>query len=379
MRGSLVRRGKAWQLRIYVGRDPLTHKEIVRTRTVHGTRREAEAELNRWVASFGGTGLNASATVATVLRQWLKLRGPEWSPATRREHHRIVEGPLAPLHRLRLSRLERSRLEDFYRALGERGGKNGKPLARGTVRRVHVVLRSALEEAVRWGWIDHNAADRARVPNGERRKVRPPTLVEVGKLVLEAEQTDPTFAAYLRLAVVTGARRGELCALRWADVADGAVIIDQAVVMAERGLAAKGTKTGRTLQLPVDDDTRAALERLRRRAQGAAEARGRPWSLEDHVFSHDFDGTPWWPSSVSRKFRLLCEAVGVEGIRLHDLRHYVATQLIGAGEDVRSVAERLGHSQASTTLNTYSAFMVEKQRRATDILAGTLPESIWAD
>ena len=61
------------------------------------------------------------------------------------------------------------------------------------------------------------------------------------------------------------------------------------------------------------------------------------------------------------------------GVRLHDLRHYVATRLLGAGVDVRTVAGRLGHRNASTTLNVYSHFLPEADRAAAEVLASLLP------
>jgi hypothetical protein len=71
--------------------------------------------------------------------------------------------------------------------------------------------------------------------------------------------------------------------------------------------------------------------------------------------------------------------VGITGVRLHDLRHYVATTLLSAGVDVRTVAGRLGHSNASTTLNVYGHFQPAADRAAAEIsgrlLGGTLDQA----
>jgi integrase len=92
-------------------------------------------------------------------------------------------------------------------------------------------------------------------------------------------------------------------------------------------------------------------------------------SSESFVFSHAVDGsTPWHPDSTSRAFRKICEQVGITGIRLHDLRHYVATRLLTAGVDVRTVAGRLGHRNPSTTLNVYSHFVPETDQKAAETL-----------
>jgi integrase len=87
------------------------------------------------------------------------------------------------------------------------------------------------------------------------------------------------------------------------------------------------------------------------------------------VFSNEVDGSePWYPDTVSRSFKRLCELEGLQGIRLHDLRHFVATQLLSAGVDVRTVAGRLGHRNAATTLNVYAHFLEQSDRAAADVM-----------
>ena len=88
------------------------------------------------------------------------------------------------------------------------------------------------------------------------------------------------------------------------------------------------------------------------------------------VFTNSVDGSiPWRPESVSRSFRRLCARCEVVGVRLHDLRHYVATRLLSSGIDVRTVAGRLGHRNPSTTLNVYAPFVPGSDREASAALA----------
>ena len=75
---------------------------------------------------------------------------------------------------------------------------------------------------------------------------------------------------------------------------------------------------------------------------------------------------------MSRSFKRLCEKEGLLDVRLHDLRHFVATQLLSAGVDVRTVAGRLGHRNAATTLNVYAHFVEQTDRAAADIMGGVL-------
>jgi integrase len=87
------------------------------------------------------------------------------------------------------------------------------------------------------------------------------------------------------------------------------------------------------------------------------------------VFSNTADGSePWYPDSLSRSFQRLCKQEGLTGVRLHDLRHLVASQLLSAGVDVRTVAGRLGHRNAATTLNVFAHFLKQSDRAAADVM-----------
>ncbi len=144
-------------------------------------------------------------------------------------------------------------------------------------------------------------------------------------------ETSPELARFLMLSAATGARRSEIVALRWSDVdmANRTVAICRGVVAGPDGLVEKDTKS----------------HAARRVALGG----------NGFVFSNTADGSkPWYPDSVSRSFQPLCKQEGLTGVRLHDLRHFVASQLLSAGVDVRTVAGRLGHRNAATTLNVYA-------------------------
>ena len=149
--------------------------------------------------------------------------------------------------------------------------------------------------------------------------------------------------------------------------------ISRGIVNGLDGLVEKDTKTHQARRVTLDSATVAVLEahykNVVQRAR-MAQVELRPSAL---LFSRDGLGAePWYPDSVTRRFRRLCDAAGLEGVRLHDLRHYVATQLLAAGVDVRTVAGRLGHRNAATTLNVYSHFVPEADRRAADVLAELL-------
>jgi integrase len=92
-----------------------------------------------------------------------------------------------------------------------------------------------------------------------------------------------------------------------------------------------------------------------------------------YVFSKAADSsTPWPPNDVTHQFIVLRNRLGLTTLRLHDLRHFAATRLLGAGIPVRTVSGRLGHANAATTLGVYAHFLVESDRDAANVLEGIL-------
>lgn len=91
-------------------------------------------------------------------------------------------------------------------------------MAVSTVRQIHAILSGAFKAAVRWEWMDRNPATSAKLPKGARPAPQPPTPEEVGHLLTAAWKRNADLAVYIWLAATTGARRGELCGLRWSGV-----------------------------------------------------------------------------------------------------------------------------------------------------------------
>jgi integrase len=177
------------------------------------------------------------------------------------------------------------------------------------------------------------------------------------------------------LAALTGMRRGELCALRWSDVDLGAgvVHVTRSMVVVPNGLAEKSTKTDRGRSVALDPVGVALLSQHKSRTDRWIESAGKTPPVDGFVFSPFVeDTTPFRPDNVTSFFIRVRNEVGASQVRLHDLRHFTATQLIGAGVDVRTVAGRLGHSDPSVTLRVYSHALEERDRAAAGILGNLL-------
>ena len=179
---------------------------------------------------------------------------------------------------------------------------NGWPLSASAVREVHSVLSGAFKQALVWGWIAHNPVKQATAPSTGSAGISPPDAQGVARLLEVARDEDPELGLFLRLAVVLGARRGELCGLKWRDVDldNGEVFIASGVVrVAGRPLIDKDTKTHAMRRVAVGADTVELLRSYRVRQVQAALAVGASLSPDAYVFSQRVDGSkPASPDGV---------------------------------------------------------------------------------
>jgi integrase len=259
-------------------------------------------------------------------------------------------------------------LDSVYVELRDEGASEHK------VQKVHRLLSAAFNRAVRYGWLLGNPCLQATKPKVDTDEIEPPPPEWVRKLIADAESVNEDLAVCLRLAAATGARRGEVVAIKWYDFSGSRLTIRRSLVESEGQLFERRTKTGskghRTIV--VDAETMRAIDALRARQRAIAEEHELPDPV--YVFSFDAGVTPWRPDYVSLAYGRLSK----REYRLHDLRHYHATQLLAAGVPVTTVSKRLGHTSAAVTLNTYGHWLPEQDRDAADIIGRLLDQPIHA-
>lgn len=373
VRGSMRQRGKdAWELRVYRGADPVAGRPRWATRTVRGSRRHASRELAAFVQETGYARLRAG-TVRELLERWFEAASPQWAAPTVRQTRSVINCHLVPqLGHLAVAKLTTADIDDFYGFLRRGGGRSGRPLAAGTVHRVHVVLHRALAQAVRWEWLWTNPANPASPPRADPAEIRPPTPAQVSVLLGSVRDRDPALFTYLRLAVSTGARRSQLLALRWADIdlPHGAIAFTRALVEGPHGPVLQPTKTRRSYRVALDAESLAVLQ-----AHHAATGRAGTEPIRDRfVFSADGDG-PWKPNFVTKRFIDARRSAGLPHFRLHDLRHFMATEMLAAGVPIATVSQRLSYARASTTLNVYAHAIPGGDLQAAETLPASSPRA----
>lgn len=355
------RRPGVYEVVVFAGRDPITGRERRVSRTVHGTpglkrppkqARDLEARLQLEV---GTRGESPALTVSELLHRWLEHATPNLSPTTVYGYRNVIDRYLRPrVGQVRLAKVTTSTLDRLYGDLSASGGEGGARLAPATVRQAHAVLRRALEQAVKWGWLSVNPAANATPPSVGRSSRALPEPAAVKRLLAACEAHDPTLGLLAWLAVVTGARRGELCGMRWADLDGDTVTISRSVVEISHRLIVKDPKnatSARSVALSAKMVERLRTQRVRQAE--IALACGVTLSPDAYVLSEEPSGeTPLHPNIASDRFRVLARRVKVP-CRLHDLRHFAVTEALAAGVPVNDVAARAGHASSKMTLDVY--------------------------
>ena len=247
-----------------------------------------------------------------------------------------------------------------------------KPMTAKTIRNVHSILSGAFATAKRWEWIAWNPAESAKPPAVTRRPLPATTPEDVAKVIAEGRKAHPVLALYLWLVAITGARRGELCALQVHDVdlVNGVLHIAFNYVVVGGVRVRKDTKTHQDRYLAIDSATCAMITEHLDTIRVELAAVGLELREDAYVFSNDPMGArPWNPDWATHKASDLAAAAGVK-LNIKGLRHYTASQLLAARVDLRNTAARLGHgSGGATTLRHYADPVSEVGRRAAAYLA----------
>ena len=341
-----------WEGRIVVG-----HKEDGKPiyRSVFAEKQsDLMPKLHELKDQYAGVELteDSSITLGEWLGRWLEeYKKPTLRPSTFAGYSKDIANHILPyLGSKRLTQLKTADIQKHYNRLLESGrmkdnGK-GRGLSNATVRGIHMVLREALDSAVREGLIPKNPADGTSPPKiyrSEKQVLTKDQLETFMKLI----EGDEEWYDFFYTEIITGMRQGEICGLRWEDFdrEKRTLRVARSVDFVNKELVIGETKTEdgkRTIYLP---DSLWHILAERQRQKGA---------FSDWIFPNLLK--PEWPLNPSRAYRQLkklLEIGGLPSIRFHDLRHSYAVVSIKSGDDIKTVQENLGHATAAFTLDVY--------------------------
>ena len=354
-----------WEGRIVVG-----HKENGNPiyRSVFAEKQsDLMPRLNELKMQYAGVELTeeSSITLGEWLGRWMEeYKKPILRLSTYSGYSKDIENHILPyLGSKKLTQLKTADIQKHYNLLLESGrmkdnGK-GRGLSNATVRGIHMVLREALDSAVREGLIPRNPADGTSPPKIHRKEKQVLTKGEL-ETFMKLIENDEVWYDFFYTEIITGMRQGEICGLRWEDFdeAKGTLRVARSVDFVKKELVIGETKTDdgkRTIYLP-DSLWRLLAERKK----GAVSEWIFPNLLKPEL--------PLDPAKAYRRFKKLLEIGELPDIRFHDLRHTFTSHAANSGIAPKTLSEIVGHSKASFTLDTYAHVTGDMQKNAANIV-----------
>ena len=358
MKGSVRKprtTGGTWSYRLDLGVDARGQRS---QKQVGGfaTKREAQGALNDALSDLQhGTYVAPSRqTVGEFLDVWIEGARSDLAITAWTSYRDVLANYVKPhIGGKRLVDLGPMDVKKLHGLLLANGKVKGGALSVRSVQLSHRVLHRALADAVRWNLIAVNPASAVRAPRGAPKDNNVWSAEDAMKFL--ASVADHRLSALWILALHTGMRRGELAGLRWKDLdlAGATLTVAQQRTTAEYKVVVLAPKAKSQRQLMLAAETVAALAAHKRQQTVERVAAGPGWSNSGYVFVDEL-GLPYHPEKMLNMFHAESERAGVPRIRLHDVRHTMATLALQAGVHPKVVQEQLGHSTISVTMDTYS-------------------------
>lgn len=373
----------SYSIRVHRGRDadgkqlkPWTATFTVEpTWTEKSARKKAEA----FAATFEkecreGTRTDTRQHFAAYCEYCIALkeeRGLKHSTVTR--YRELAERINIHIGHIKLKDIRPDTLNTFYSALAAPGQnqKTGGSLSAKTIVEHHRLIHTVLKQAVMEGLIPLNPADRVVPPKSERKEVNyfQPEEVERIRDALEAEPLK--WKAITHLFLITGARRGEILGIKWADCdfeRNTIHIARNVQYSKERGIYTDTTKTKTSDRLvSVPAETMQLLRQYKAWQSGERMRLGAYYESEDFLFTQE-NGHPMHPDSVTDWMAKFAKRHDLPHINPHAFRHTMASVLYFRGADSVSISKRLGHAQVSTTANIYAHVIAKADEKNAELL-----------
>ena len=381
--GNIEKRGEnSYRLRVsggYTGDGKrITYKKTIQAKN----KTEAQKELALFISEIEtGQALSAKKMrLRDYADFWINNYAiPNLSPKTYERYKSMLKARILPyLGNMYLDKIQPMQLMYLYQELSEctytRKNETHK-LSSKTILEHHRLLHSMLQQAVYWQMIPYNPASRVRPPKARKPNINFYDDVQTIALIKALEGEELKFRVIILLTIFTGLRRGEVLGLEWQDIdfKNSSVTVRQASqYVSSIGIYTKDPKTetsNRIISIP-ESITKLLKEYQRKQLKNRL-LLGDKWIETNRLFVQA-NGAPMHPDTITKWFRQFLEDKNLPHITFHGLRHTHATLLISQGLDVRTVSNRLGHAQTSTTLNIYAHAFAKMDREASEKLDNLL-------
>lgn len=356
MKGTVRKEGSSWSYLVYVGTDEDNKKKYKRKRGFK-TKKECEASLAELITQLekGTLITNDKMNLKEYMEYWLETYPRcNCQPATYKRYKEFSRDIIKYLGSIKLSKLTPLAIQKFYQDLIDE-----RKLSNNTVIKVHRMFHLTLKHAQQWQMISSNPCELVNIPKGTKEEMKYWAPDEIN-FYLEQIKDHKLYNATF-LAVHTGLRVGELCALQWKDVdlVNGTLTVNKTMQRIDGNLELKQPKTkNSTRVVTLLSSTLQFLKELKKNHM----ERKLKYKIElNHVLDWE-DGRCMDPHYISQHFPKMLKQYNIPQIRFHDLRHTHATLLLKIGTNPKVISERLGHSTVSFTLDTYSHVSTQMQR-----------------
>jgi integrase len=312
-------------------------------------------------------------TFAAFLKEWFKEHAERnCTPKTVERYRELAAYVLPHIGGIKLQDLSALTLERVFNRLKDAGGRNRKtkqarPLSAKTVHHISSLVHVALDTAIRWKLLKSNPVNGVVLPKVLKREA---TVLETGQIstFLDGARAAGVYE-FTMLSVSTGARRGELLALTWADVDFvGRVLrLSKSLEQTRAGLRVKCTKGGKPREISLP---KSSIEMLRNHRAAQSENRrmyGPDYRDDLNLVFATPEGDYLKPDSMTSKICLLATKAGLDGASLHTLRHSHGSQLLSQGVSLPAVSKRLGHSSVYVTATIYAHALSADEVAAADV------------
>jgi len=238
-------------------------------------------------------------------------------------------------------------------------------LSNKTIKHHHSLISAVLNKAVEWQVIKENVAKYIKPPKVQKTEIVFLNEEQVQILLNELKNAPHQQGVMIKLFLLTGLRRGELCGLEWKDIDDTTISVRRASqYIAGKGIFTKEPKTKSSLRvLPMSNSMKKLLDQHKKWQDSIKRELGEDWTENDRLFTSAF-GTPIHPDTVTGWLNKFIKKLDIPKVNIHGLRHTFITLLISKGIDIVTVANLAGHSMASTTVNMYAHSLQTKKAEA---------------
>lgn len=354
------------------------------------TPKQVEKELNRRAIQFedecktGLVGTAANLKLSDFAPIYLSSMQEKLSPTVYGSYMRILDTLILPaLGHIKLTELKPVHVQQFIKQLSnmpklKRNGEpetSGEKLSPATVRRKLAVLQSMLTLATKLGYISTNPADAKRLtlPKMARPEIEIFTRQQASYILQCLKDESLQFQTMIQLAIFTGAREGELVGLKFSDInftTRKMTISRSAYKLKGEPVKTKPPKSGKARTVTLNASCIELLQKLSQQHQLEEMRLGTAWNGDDWVFTQ-WDGSIMHTQTPSRQFDKFLKRHNIPHRKFHSLRHTSATLLLYNGTDLKTVQERLGHADFTTT-NKYLHLVEQADADAVDSLEALL-------